>query len=89
VGHEGRASQIDGCFSETRLSILGTKGTAEIGGRADEIKGENPWRYRDQGAKKSMYQIEHDELFLSIRDGKPINDGAPRVTPASRSPGTR
>jgi hypothetical protein len=22
-----------------------------------------------------MYQIEHDELFASIRSGKPINDG--------------
>jgi hypothetical protein len=23
-----------------------------------------------------MYQIEHDELFASIRDGHPINNGA-------------
>ena len=22
-----------------------------------------------------MYQVEHDELFASIRSGKPINDG--------------
>jgi myo-inositol 2-dehydrogenase/D-chiro-inositol 1-dehydrogenase len=22
-----------------------------------------------------MYQVEHDEFFLSIRDGKPLNDG--------------
>jgi hypothetical protein len=24
---------------------------------------------------KDMYQVEHDELFASIRAGKPINDG--------------
>ncbi len=42
------------------------------------IRGRNSWRFREiEGIKpKSMYQIEHDELFASIRSGKPINDGA-------------
>ena len=32
------------------------------------------WRY--SGSKyKDMYQVEHDELFASIRARKPINDG--------------
>ena len=37
------------------------------------MTGENPWKY--SGGGKDMYQIEHDELFASIRAGKPINDG--------------
>jgi len=28
-----------------------------------------------QGDAKSMYQVEHDELFAGIRAGKVINDG--------------
>ena len=31
------------------------------------------WRYR--GKKPSMYQVEHDEMFASIRKGEPINNG--------------
>ena len=27
------------------------------------------------GPKNNMYQTEHDELFASIRSGKPINNG--------------
>ena len=38
-----------------------------------EINGEKEWRY--QGPTPNMYQVEHDELFASIRSGKPINDG--------------
>ena len=37
------------------------------------IKGRNAWRYA--GPRPDMYQIEHNELFASIRSGKPINDG--------------
>jgi myo-inositol 2-dehydrogenase / D-chiro-inositol 1-dehydrogenase len=37
------------------------------------ITGESPWRY--DGPINNMYQTEHDELFASIRSGKPINDG--------------
>ena len=39
-----------------------------------DLKGNVKWRYT--GNSGDMYQIEHDELFGSIRDGKPINDGA-------------
>ena len=31
------------------------------------------WRYR--GPKPSMYRVEHQELFQSIRAGEPINNG--------------
>ena len=37
------------------------------------IKGKTEWRYN--GPRPNMYQVEHDELFASIRSGKPINDG--------------
>ena len=42
-------------------------------GHKPVIKGEMNWRYK--GPKKSKYQVEHDELFASIRSGRPINDG--------------
>jgi predicted dehydrogenase len=52
--------------------ILGAKGIAET--MALTItSGENKWKYRDK--IKNMYQVEHDELFASIRAGKPINNG--------------
>jgi hypothetical protein len=28
-----------------------------------------------RGEAKDMYQVEHDELFASIRAGKPLNNG--------------
>ena len=65
--------QIPGCFSENHLTVIGSKGTAHIDSRGASIAGDNAWRY--QGEKPSMYQVEHNELFASIRSGKPINDG--------------
>jgi myo-inositol 2-dehydrogenase/D-chiro-inositol 1-dehydrogenase len=38
------------------------------------IRGRTNWRHREE-KMRDMYQIEHDELFASIRSGKPINDG--------------
>jgi predicted dehydrogenase len=38
------------------------------------IGGKAPWK-SDRKDDGDMYQIEHNELFASIRDGKPINDG--------------
>ena len=65
--------QIPGCFSENHLTVIGSKGTEHIDSRGASIAGDNAWRY--QGEKPSMYQVEHNELFASIRSGKPINDG--------------
>jgi predicted dehydrogenase len=65
--------QIPGCFSENHLTVIGSKGAGHIDSRGPSITGENPWRYR--GEKPNMYQVEHNELFASIRSGKPINDG--------------
>jgi myo-inositol 2-dehydrogenase / D-chiro-inositol 1-dehydrogenase len=63
--------QQPGAAIDVSDHILGTKGTAEL--MSHEIRGENPWRYR--GPKANMYQVEHDELFASIRSGNPINNG--------------
>ena len=68
--------QQTGCYNQNADYILGTKGTGHIGvsrRREVEILGENPWHF--DGPRSDMYQIEHDELFASIRAGKPINDG--------------
>ncbi len=62
----------DGCHTSNLDYIIGTKGTCTIG-HSPVIDGEVKWRYN--GSKKSSHQIEHDELFASIRAGKPINDG--------------
>jgi myo-inositol 2-dehydrogenase/D-chiro-inositol 1-dehydrogenase len=71
--------QIEGCYNETADYILGTKGNVTIGrGPQPRIEGEKKWTY--QGAKYDMYQAEHDALFASIRQGKPINDGVRMCT---------
>ncbi|MBI3469672.1 MAG: Gfo/Idh/MocA family oxidoreductase, partial [Planctomycetes bacterium] len=66
--------QIAGCWPQNADYILGAKSTATIGGkRTVDIAGEKTWHYA--GPNNNMYQTEHDELFASIRSGKPINDG--------------
>lgn len=67
--------QIAGCYNENNDYIHGAKGIAEIlGWSRVQIRGEESWKYR--GPNNDMYQTEHDELFASIRDGNPINDGS-------------
>src|SRR5688572_926518 len=70
--------QIPNCHGENRDYISGSKGNGNIGGRRSAVAftymaGEILWR--SGAAPKDMYQVEHDELFASIRMGKPINDG--------------
>jgi predicted dehydrogenase len=69
---------IPGCFSETSDTILGTKGEAVMP-RSCRIIGANPWQAPRQ-REVSMYDVEHAELFASIRQGQPINDGNYMVT---------
>lgn len=65
--------QINGCYNDNSCYVLGTKGRGEVGHRGAKTWGDEEWRYK--GPTPNMYQVEHDELFKSIRDGKPINDG--------------
>jgi predicted dehydrogenase len=58
--------------NETEDIVLGTKGQAKV--IAHEIvSGGERWKYR--GPKPGMYDVEHQELFASIKAGKPINNG--------------
>lgn len=65
--------QISGCYGENNCYILGTKGQGEIGRRGVTTSGAEDWRYK--GPAPNMYQVEHNEMFASIRAGKPINNG--------------
>jgi len=69
-----------GCYNENADFVRGTKGTLVIGRGKDpyieDNKGEKIWKYREsREGDKNMYQVEHDELFASIRSGNFINDG--------------
>ena len=67
--------QISGCFSQNSDFLMGATGQGIIDGWSSVyIKGPEQWKFR--GQSNTMYQQEHDELFASIRSGKPINDGA-------------
>ena len=63
--------QIAGCAVDVSDHVMGTRGTCAV--MKHVITGENAWNYTGRGGE--MYQIEHNELFASIRSGKPINDG--------------
>jgi predicted dehydrogenase len=68
-----------GCANEVSDYVIGTTGKAVLNGtRATEhrifnLQGAQTWRF--QGQATDMYQVEHNELFASIRNGRPINNG--------------
>lgn len=53
--------------------LAGAQGDGVLRGGRPVIRTDSVWRY--EGETKSMYQVEQDELFASIRKGEPINDG--------------
>ena len=53
--------------------LYGAGGVGYIKGGGPEIHAEKVWRY--EGQNRNMYQVEHDELFASLRKGTPLNDG--------------
>jgi predicted dehydrogenase len=67
--------QMPNCAFDNTDYIMGNRGTCFVNGWGPThvIKGENPWTY--DGEHPNMYQVEHNELFASIRSGEPINDG--------------
>lgn len=70
--------QQDNCSNDNSDTIMGTEGVERIlgfrGPPEIKVKGDLKWRY--QGPRPDMYQVEHNELFASIRKGEPMNDGA-------------
>jgi predicted dehydrogenase len=71
--------QISRCHSETCDYLIGSKGTATIGSRkskgAVEISPADGPQWRYEGTPPNMYQVEHNEMYESIRQGRPINNG--------------
>ncbi len=67
--------QQKNCSRAYGVEMWGSEGkcVVDVIRRQHEITGANPWRYRGEG--NDMYQQEHDELFASIRAGKPMYDG--------------
>lgn len=63
--------QQNGCSNDVTDHFMGTEGTCDV--MRHKIVGASPWKYR--GPKPSMYRVEHEELFASIRSGNPINNG--------------
>ncbi|MHC4403979.1 MAG: Gfo/Idh/MocA family protein [Planctomycetota bacterium] len=60
-----------GCYREVSDVVIGTTGQADL--MKHQIEGKTSWRY--EGPNANPYQVEHDELFASVRSGKPINNG--------------
>jgi predicted dehydrogenase len=75
--------QQSGCANDVSDHIMGSKGTCHIDasnakGTIVGLRGGKPLWTSQSGRRRSaenMYQNEHDELFASIRAGKPINNG--------------
>ena len=70
--------QMDGCPHDNTDYVYGTKGWCTINGwvptySVKDYKGTAIWKFPGR-TDRDMYQNEHDELFASIREGKPIND---------------
>jgi predicted dehydrogenase len=64
------------CKNDMSAHVLGAKGRAEFSDRRKGLTirtAGSPWHY--DWPSNDMYQTEHDELFASIRNGKPINNG--------------
>ncbi len=67
--------QATGCYNGTHDFVMGTKGTLVLGqgnARIERPDGRVRWEFK--GEEYDMYQREHDELFASIRRGRPKND---------------
>ncbi len=65
--------QWSGGVNDISADVAGSKGKAMLNRRGLEITTDTQWRYN--GEKNNQSQTEHDELFASIRSGKPINNG--------------
>jgi predicted dehydrogenase len=71
------------CFSHCRQQagthndvsdyVMGTQGIAEC--MRYRITGRNAWQAERQAQRGDMFQKEHDELFASIRNSRPFNNG--------------
>jgi predicted dehydrogenase len=65
--------QMAGCSNDISVHVAGEKGIATLDRRIMQIDTGETWRYT--GEKNNQSQTEHEELYASIRSGKPINNG--------------
>lgn len=67
--------QQPGCKNDLSAFALGSKGRAQLSEKDGgmNVRGEQNWTF--EGPGNAMYQAEHDELFASVRCGRPINNG--------------
>ncbi len=63
---------IVNCWNSVSEHVHGSNGSADIGASHINVKGGSAWRY--SGDRPNPYQVEHDDLFASIRSGNPINE---------------
>lgn len=69
-----RCRHWNNCETEVEDYIIGTKGRADVmAHKIYDHSGNLMWQHEGEGG--DMYQIEHNELFASIRSGNPINNG--------------
>jgi len=66
--------QQERCAGDMTVYAMGTRGRAEIAERRMAITGPDNWLQQGRD-DNDFYQTEHDELFASIRNGRPINNG--------------
>ena len=68
---------IQSCYNENSSLLMGTRGRANI--TQGWIEGETNWTYSGPSMYSAPninpYQVEHDTLFRSIRNGIPFNSG--------------
>jgi len=66
---------IKGCMNRVSETIIGTKGVVDTQGSGSiaDLKGNVQYKHRGK-EDPNPYQVEHDELFASIRKGGMIND---------------
>src|SRR5262249_45835529 len=61
--------------NDINAHVLGTRGRAVLSERKNGLVIKTNTDWHDTGPEDDMYQTEHDLLFASIRNGKPINNG--------------
>lgn len=67
--------QMDGTLGENLDTIVGASGVMRTDGWSGRIVVEGDFPLTRDGLGNDMYQTEHDELFASIRAGRPIQQG--------------
>jgi len=62
---------IPDCYNESSSIVFGARGSAVV--NRTRIGGQIRWSY--EGPREDPYDLEHVELFKSIRSGTPVNNG--------------